>query len=385
MATTNQLRSAGLREVWVAGLSPNVDQYLAKTIALINKAIRSGIIKNYTERQLDAMVRRLSSDLDDNLLTMFYDMEDEILDLSVADVESELYSISSASGQVAVAPTTARVRSAVKGATIKNHVTGEVMSSKKVISKLNKTNVNTIDGLIRSGYAHGFSNVEISKTIVGTRVRPADGSAPYYSGGYVPNAHKRDVTSTVRTLTASMSRGAREEVWRANKSVIKYVEFVATLDNRTTSICMATDGKISRLDNENRPRPPLHWNCRSAEVPVVRGHKPNPNDPDENRISRGAKEGVDEDKITSDKVWQKKTRTTRGEVPAGTSFDEFLRGNYKGGEAQPVWYIEELLGKGRTQLYLQDKNMSVKNLINADGKKYTLKQLREKYERSGVS
>lgn len=68
-------------------------------------------------------------------------------------------------------------------------------------------------------------------------------------------------------LTAS-SAIAREETYKANSDVISSVQYVATLDKRTSMICAGLDGKVFPIGEG--PRPPQHPNCRSTTVPVVK-------------------------------------------------------------------------------------------------------------------
>ena len=58
------------------------------------------------------------------------------------------------------------------------------------------------------------------------------------------------------------------EVW-AKKHNIKYQLFMATLDNKTSEKCRSKDGKVYRIDDSNKPTPPLHPHCRSCLVNIV--------------------------------------------------------------------------------------------------------------------
>ena len=53
---------------------------------------------------------------------------------------------------------------------------------------------------------------------------------------------RRAAETAVRTALAHTSNIARNESYRRNKRVIKAIEWVATLDNRTTAVCRARDG-----------------------------------------------------------------------------------------------------------------------------------------------
>lgn len=79
---------------------------------------------------------------------------------------------------------------------------------------------------------------------------------------------KTRTTTLSRTLTNHSSNLAKSEVFQANKDIIKKVQFVATLDGRTTHECASLDGTVYDI-NERYPKPPLHYNCRSTIVPLV--------------------------------------------------------------------------------------------------------------------
>lgn len=80
----------------------------------------------------------------------------------------------------------------------------------------------------------------------------------------------RRAETLVRTESAYIREKATMDGYQ-NHNVTKY-RILATLDNRTSSICQAMDGKEFNLEDaavgENYP--PLHPNCRSTTVPVYK-------------------------------------------------------------------------------------------------------------------
>lgn len=74
-----------------------------------------------------------------------------------------------------------------------------------------------------------------------------------------------------KTLSkASVTHAAntsRDTVYKANKNLIKEVEWVSVLDSHTTVYCRSQAGK--RWPVGQGPRPPAHYNCRSITKPVV--------------------------------------------------------------------------------------------------------------------
>ncbi|AZS50403.1 phage head morphogenesis protein [Entomomonas moraniae] len=113
---------------------------------------------------------------------------------------------------------------------------------------------------IKVSVAQGKSNAEIITSIRGTK-------ANQYTDGIL-NVSRNSIDSTVRTLIGHTATVAKETLYKANDSAIEGVQWVSTLDRRTTSTCAALDGQIFRQGEG--PRPPLHYNCRSVVIPVTR-------------------------------------------------------------------------------------------------------------------
>jgi len=377
MATADQLRKVGLREAWIAGTEDDVNAYLRSQITTINKAIKSGSVQNYSRRQLESMLRVLKSSLNNNLVKFTKEFQDTAVQLSFLDVDSEVKMISDVSGTVAVTPTVSAIEKATENVKFTDFAKQETLTSRQLVAKLGKSNIKSIDAIIKDGYVNGSSNAEILGELVGTRVVPATGS-PYYTGGYVPTAHKRDVMTTVRTVTQSISQNAREEVWRENKDVIGKIEYVATLDNRTTMICASYDGTLWDINDPTAPIPPLHWGCRSTRIPVIGG-----DDPLDYRVAKDGKSDVTQRQQSSSKTSAKKKRTQRAEVPAGTNYDEFLRGQYTGGTPQPEWFLNDMLGKTRADIYRENPKVTIRSLMKKDNTPFSIKELEKKYKRAG--
>ena len=84
----------------------------------------------------------------------------------------------------------------------------------------------------------------------------------------VPIAGNKVATLT-RTLATQVENSAAMRVMEANRDVVKGYRFTAVLDGRTSEVCRAHNGEVYAL-NDVKYRPPLHWNCRSYLVPVLR-------------------------------------------------------------------------------------------------------------------
>lgn len=115
--------------------------------------------------------------------------------------------------------------------------------------------VNNLYDVIGKGIYEGYSVDKMSKEI-----KDIFGSSAYQS--------KR----LVNTELARVVTNAQGEIYR-DSGVIKKVMYNATLDDRTSEICIELDGQIFDI-NTNYPKPPQHPNCRSVIIPVVEGWNP---------------------------------------------------------------------------------------------------------------
>jgi len=116
-----------------------------------------------------------------------------------------------------------------------------------------------VDEAIKMGLLEGETIDQIMRRIRGTKARN-------FKDGILDISRKGAATIT-RTAVNHTSNRAREKVFEANSDVIKGVQWVSTLDSRTTEICMARDGKVFAINSG--PRPPAHYNCLPGDSLVL--------------------------------------------------------------------------------------------------------------------
>jgi SPP1 gp7 family putative phage head morphogenesis protein len=158
--------------------------------------------------------------------------------------------------------------------------------------------------------------------------------------------YRHQATAIVRTATTHVANHSAEAAFQANSDVVKGVQFVATLDARTTEECASYDGK--EFGFGEGPRPPLHFNCRSIVVPVVKSWQELGIDADE--LKPGERASID------------------GGAAETTTYPEWLR-------RQPKVVQDEALGKGKAELFRRGKYDLTKPIV---GKPMTLAELRAK-------
>jgi len=159
---------------------------------------------------------------------------------------------------------------------------------------------------------------------------------------------RRAAETAVRTALAHTSNIARNESYRRNRRVIKAIEWVATLDNRTTAVCRARDGKTYPYNKG--PRPPAHAGCRSTTIPVLKSLR-----------QLG---------IKADEVPVKSTRASmNGQVSNELNYDGWLR-------KQPKEFQDDVLGVQKAKLFR--KGLTMERFVDKEGREFTLKELEKR-------
>lgn len=161
---------------------------------------------------------------------------------------------------------------------------------------------------IRIGFASGESIPNITKRLTGKKA--------------LPDMLNRHVTAIVRTSVTHVANSTRELHYEENNDLVKAVQYVATLDSRTTIECASLDGEVFPI-NEG-PRPPIHMQCRSTTIPILTGWKELGLDP--SRLSESTRASM------------------TGQEPSRLTYSKWLR-------QQPETVQNDVLGKGRAELF----------------------------------
>lgn len=199
---------------------------------------------------------------------------------------------------------------------------------------------NRVRDAIKTGYIKGDPVPKIMRRIRGSK-------AMGYKDGIL-EISRRNCAAWVRTATANVSNLARMSTYQSNQDAVTGWRFVATLDTRTTEICMALDGTTYDT-GESANRPPLHFQCRSTTTPLLKSWK---------ELGIDAKEAPPGTRASMD-----------GQVPATMTYGEWLRN-------QPRWVQERALGKGKAALFRSGK-LDIKDFVDNKGNPLTLKELLE--------
>lgn len=171
--------------------------------------------------------------------------------------------------------------------------------------------INRMDRVIRTGYAQGLSAAEIALQLRGT-------AEAGYRDGMLGSVTKREANAMVNTSIAHVNSAAQMAVYRANADMLDGYQWISILDSATSQQCRSLDMRIFKIDRG--PLPPIHVNCRSSTLPVVKGMTRRPG----LRTAEGP----------------------RGEhnVRAHTSYYEWLK-------RQPKYFQVDALGPTRAELF----------------------------------
>lgn len=202
---------------------------------------------------------------------------------------------------------------------------------------------NILTNHVQQAFIQGQTIDDVVRNLFGTR-------ALNYTDGLIDGS-RREIRTQVRTVLNHVSSTARELTYKVNDDLIKGVQWVSTLDSRTTLLCMNLDGKIDLDDGSVRElnglRPPAHYNCRSTTVPVIKSLK---------------ELGI------SDKEFSLSTRASmNGQVPEEMNYREWF-------SKQPASFQRRVLGPKRYELY-KEGGFTLDKFID-NGKALTLKQLK---------
>lgn len=207
---------------------------------------------------------------------------------------------------------------------------------KEWIDKLDQDSYTRIQDAVRMGLVEGQSYNDVVKRITGTK-------ALQYTDG-VMALNKRQTQALVSTAMSHATNTARDEFYQENADLYKGVQWVSTLDQRTSSICQARDGKVYPLNTGIRP--PAHFRCRSAMVPILKSWQ-----------ALGLKNPSGRTRASMD-----------GQVAQTETYQSWLK-------KKPAAFQDEVLGQERAKLFRDGTPLD--RFVDDSGHTYTLEQLKK--------
>lgn len=203
---------------------------------------------------------------------------------------------------------------------------------------------------VRMGIVQQQTTQELVTKIQGTR-------AAGYADGLL-QIDRRAAESVVRTAVSHVAAVSRLAVLEANADLIKGVQWVSTLDDRTSSTCQVRDGLQYTLETHigiGHDVPWLggpgqaHWCCRSCSTPVLKS--------------------MDELGIAAPDLPKGKRASMNGAVPADTTYGQWF--------ARQTTAIQDgIVGPTRGAMFRKG-DITFDKFTNDKGVWLTLKQLQQ--------
>lgn len=225
---------------------------------------------------------------------------------------------------------------------------------------------------MRLGFASGETVQQLIQRVRGTSTGKKskyviNGKTRVYTefAGGIMDTGTRQAEALVRTAIQQMAADAKLDMFRKNADILRGVMWLATLDNRTTLLCRAHDGKLYDLDGKPIGHtlpflsgPPAHWNCRSTLVPVTKSFE-----------ELGVTTGISKEYL--DQIGEGTRASMNGQVPASISFDDWFG-------SLPEKDQISFLGPGKFKIW-KEAGLTFSEMIDQRGNPLTISQLAEAY------
>lgn len=203
---------------------------------------------------------------------------------------------------------------------------------------------NRFKDVVRDGLSQNKTSTQIARDLAGTaKLRHKDGA---FVGNY------RSAELLVRTSTHAVANAARVAMYEVNNDIIKAIEWVSTLDSRTTVICQTLDGLTWDINtkkpighNKAYPGNSAHWGCRSAQAPVLKKY----------------------DSSMGGDLSSKTRASMDGQVSAKLNYESWLKTKSKK-------FQLDVLGQKRHKLW-KDGKIDFRDLTNMNNRPLTLEQI----------
>jgi SPP1 gp7 family putative phage head morphogenesis protein len=310
------------RQVLLEGVKANEADKFAKFLKQLEKEIRQKIlqegetIRNRTRlKALLSDVRAIEKEVFDEWLD---ELNEDLVDIADTEADLEIRALTATIEEFdAVKPAPQQLLTAFAQNSLSLRGKGQGLTLKPFLTQYTTDQVALIEGIISQGFAEGTTTPEIVRNLKGTK-------ANKFKDGVLAKVDKNTKTM-VRTAVQNASAQARQATWQANSDVISRIEWISTLDGRTTVQCRSLDGQTFPLNKG--PRPPIHYNCRSTTAPVPA--------PEVEFLKKGAKRGA-RSETASGKV-------KIGQVKQDTTYYAWLK-------KQPAQFQDKVLGGTRGKL-----------------------------------
>jgi SPP1 gp7 family putative phage head morphogenesis protein len=341
MATDFLIDAAARHAHWVEQYKNRQIKKLVKSLQVTERSILEAVgfnglnsLKDVREAQ-DKVGIILIEGIDD----LTKELTEELQAFGVAQAEFEAATIAKGVAEAVAlsVPTEAQLWAAARS----RPFAGKML--KDTFAEFSDTAKKLIKTQVKTAFFEGYTLDELVTSLAGSK-------GMGFRDGVFGNL-ERSLERTVRTSVSHMASVARDKVYNDNSDVVTGVQWVSTLDGRTSAICRSLDGQVFPVDSGQRP--PAHPNCRSTTVPVIDKRFKIMDDDDAFRPAKGA-DGREEAKGTD-------------------TYGTWLK-------RQPASFQDDILGKDKGKLFRQGGLPMDKFVDN--GKELSLSELKKKYPKA---
>ncbi len=317
----------------IAGQSAEVNKQLDAVAAALQKQLKGKELTEYQGKRLDKAIAELKAIVNVK--------KPDLSDLAAAEASFFRDAMVNV-GIDAVLPPVAALEGIAQSSLIQGATIGDWFA------RLNESARFDIERVVKNGVLLGQTNAQIAKELIGIGDK----------GGQPIAKARRDAMAITRTAVQTVANDTRVASLEANANIIKAVQWVSTLDSRTSEICVVRSGKTWTYPDFKpighkipwNGGPPAHWNCRSTFIPITKSFA----------------------ELTGGKIKDTIEPATRasmdGQVAADLTFDQFLKN-------KPPEFADKMLGKGRAELWRSGK-ITLNQLLDQRGNPLTLAQLK---------
>lgn len=221
-------------------------------------------------------------------------------------------------------------------------------------TNLEADRLNRISNTVRRGFLLGDTNEQIARKVRGHANRGYQDGALQMS--------RSNAASITKTAVGHLAATARNSFAEANDDLIKGKQWLSTLDNRTTHICIIRDRLKYTLDNKpiGHKIPYLtgpgkiHFCCRATETFILKSAK---------ELGFNVRDLTPSQRASMD-----------GQVAGDTTYQQWFG-------RQSFERQKQIVGEKRAKL-IRDGGMNIDEFYTDKGEWLTLAQLRERDERA---
>lgn len=205
---------------------------------------------------------------------------------------------------------------------------------------------------MREGILAGEGVDDLTRRVRGTK------SQGYKDG--IMHIKRYQAEALVRTSVQAVSNAARSETIMANADILDGLQWLATLDSRTSAICRARSGLVWTVDgtpvghSKKYSPPPAHWNCRSVVVPITKSWEDLSNTPlvfKDGEFSEKFKGNLAAQGFTAAQIKNIRANmqsSMNGQVAAEFTYEDWIK-------TQPVELQQSILGMAKWRLWSDNK------------------------------